>query len=602
MAEYLDKTGLQHFWTGAKDKLKDLVLLQVNSVTVEETWTEEGVHAKLLDALKKRRIVLAQISGEGKLIPAELAGTNTEPDLNTETDSLYVRFVSPADNSKLINLFVDSDDSITVEIYDASSSYVTSGTLGNYATIADLKSVLDINYNTATKKLELKYGTEILTEVDATPFIKDGMLDDTDIITVSEGDTDLISSGFEVGEKLIKFVWKTYEQDGLDNAEVLKTDYIKISDIAPDLNTENTKVSEDITVAGGPLASLAASVFTDGVIPKDMSVQEVLFKLFCKEIFPTNITTTPASLSSKISAPTITMVTTTVEVGTEVAYTVSNGASSATATPHKASGFTYGYSAADDNTQDSANTSVSATCSTPTVLSNTSKLTVTATENETVEVTGTATAGSAVEEGSIIAIEGTNKVSATNTSATHTCSCTALPVYYACSNLGNTNDGGKTYTSQAKDADDSLTSTSTTNSNSKQFTAQYKYFIGSYNEMVAANYTSDIIRNLNGAKSGFITVNGTTTISSDTWTSAGYSVVIACPSKYKLASITDSIGNDNMKAFHSKTDTGDYSDATGSDAIINVTTGSKTTEYHVYVCGIPNSAQASFKNITLKLA
>ena len=116
--------------------------------------------------------------------------------------------------------------------------------------------------------------------------------------------------------------------------------------------------------------------------------------------------------------------------------------------------------------------------------------------------------------------------------------------------------------------------------------------MGNSTAQVVANLNSDSIRGLE--ESGWTTVNGTTTIQKEdggawkdgVWTSNGNSIVIACPNKYTLNTITDSMGNDYLVKFKQGT--------------VSVVTSSINTEYNVYIYQITNGTVMQFKNITLK--
>lgn len=600
VTNFLDVAGLSRFWAGAKDQLKDVEQVDVQFNTAGASWTEAGLHARLLDALQKGRLVLVNDSVNpiaGYVIPARVYNPAGAPENATEASDIVVEYSSPElTNDTVIRLVVLGDDSVSVGRVTMPSNYAS--TLS-----------LTMEYNSSTTALELKHGTQVLASVDASPFIKDGMLDDTDTITVSAEDDELLAAGYAIGEKLIKFVWKgVYKTDEDGNIvsddktgdPIPKVDYIRVSDIAVDPETDNTVVSENIIIAGGPLADEVKAVFAsykddDGntVIPKDMSIQEVLTLLVCKEMWPTSIITSDATLKSTVEAPSIAMATTAVEVGTNVAYTVTNKASGYTATPHKASGFTYGWSAADDNTKDGSETSKQAAFGDVEVVDDVSVLTVTATGKTAATKNGTSAAGSAEISDSITAEEGTNTVTAKATSATYKGVCGALPQYFGCSNTGRTNDGTKNYPSAAK-SEVELTSTSVTSSNaSKSFTAYYKYFMGCCDETEVSALDSAKVRALT-SKTGNVTKDGTTTIvsASDKWSSDGRSIVIACPAKYKLASVTDSMGNDYMAKFN----------VTGT---VQVNTGGGSgaaTAYNVYMYPITSGTVMDLKSITLTKA
>lgn len=59
-------------------------------------------------------------------------------------------------------------------------------THGHFWTVSNLSQY----YNSTTQKLQLKNGNTVISELDASPFIKDGMLDSVELVTTAEqGDT-----------------------------------------------------------------------------------------------------------------------------------------------------------------------------------------------------------------------------------------------------------------------------------------------------------------------------------------------------------------------------------------------------------------------------
>lgn len=57
-------------------------------------------------------------------------------------------------------------------------------THGHFWTVSNLSQY----YNSATQKLQLKNGSTVISELDASPFIKDGMLDSVELVTTAEQD------------------------------------------------------------------------------------------------------------------------------------------------------------------------------------------------------------------------------------------------------------------------------------------------------------------------------------------------------------------------------------------------------------------------------
>lgn len=255
----------------------------------------------------------------------------------------------------------------------------------------------------------------------------------------------------------------------------------------------NLVLTSDIVIAGGPLEADGKTAF-GSTIPAGTSLQDIMMKLFCVEKWPvktngsTNVSTAGATLVSTVATPSLTYNgktannnSTTVEVGTTVSYEAKSGASSYTATPHKASGFTYGYSAADDNTKDSSDTSKSAAFGTISAVSTAvPTLTLSGKVAETINGTaGSASTGAATKSGSVVIAEGNNKIKAQSKSITYTGTCSALAQLYGCSNLNNTHKAdGTTYTSTAKE-EVTLTSTAV-NSGTIEINCigAYKVFVG----------------------------------------------------------------------------------------------------------------------------
>lgn len=91
-------------------------------------------------------------------------------------------------------------------------------------------------------------------------------------------------------EEILKFVSKPYT-DG---------DGITISSDKVIASNTNARTVGDITIAGGPIN--ATGIFEGNKIPKGTSVQEILTKLLCKEIFP-NAATKPTITVTASGAP-----------------------------------------------------------------------------------------------------------------------------------------------------------------------------------------------------------------------------------------------------------------------------------------------------------
>ena len=237
--------------------------------------------------------------------------------------------------------------------------------------------------------------------------------------------------------------------------------------------TETIKTTDAIPVAGGPLADLLNKAGINSISP-DTSMQDLFVSLFTKELWPTNLVFKEGTVSAAIAAPSFTLSNTgLVEVGATVTIgktTLSAATMSTTARTY--SGFTYGYSSSNDNTKDSSNTTITVNASN--VALNSVNYTMKRTTNRSVEnaTANTNHAQVTLDSKTFKAIEGTNTVKVDITGPTANATFASMPVYYACSNLGKTNEEHKT------EPKDTTTKTSTIPSNSKTLnvTGVYPYY------------------------------------------------------------------------------------------------------------------------------
>lgn len=237
--------------------------------------------------------------------------------------------------------------------------------------------------------------------------------------------------------------------------------------------TETIKTTDAIPVAGGPLADLLNKAGINSISP-DTSMQDLFVSLFTKELWPTNLVFKEGTVSAAIAAPSFTLSNTgLVEVGATVTIgktTLSVATMSTTARTY--SGFTYGYSSANDNTKDSSNTTITVNASNAAL--NSVNYTMKRTTNGSVEnaAANTNPAQVTLDSKTFKAIEGTNTVKVDITGPTANATFASMPVYYACSNLGKTSEEHKSV------AKDTVTKTSATPSNSKTLnvTGVYPYY------------------------------------------------------------------------------------------------------------------------------
>ena len=389
------------------------------------------------------------------------------------------------------------------------------------AAVEGISNVAEVKYENGFIKLYDKDGNAIGEGFSAADFVVDGMLESVAFKEVDGVKTNVLVFTFNTdhGSNAVEIDFSKYVDvyHADETSLTLNSDNKTFS--VKEVAANKTKLGQKITIAGGPLANNIAesgevwpSKWTNGsekFIPEDATMYDIVMNLFCVEKWPvktngtSNVSTSGASLTSSMDTPTLTYNgktangnTSTVEVGTTVSYEAKSGKSSYTATPHTASGFTYGYADANDDTKDSSDTSKKASFGTISpVADSVPTLTLSGKVSETISGTAaTATAGTASKSGSVVIALGDNKIKAQGKSITYTGTCSALPVYYGCSNLGNTNNNGTTYPSTAKD-ESTLTSTAV-NSGSIEINCvgAYKVFVGYTAEVPT---TSEGVRAMN---------------------------------------------------------------------------------------------------------
>lgn len=213
-----------------------------------------------------------------------------------------------------------------IKIYEELESGVAGGFVTDVSQVNGMSAIVEsvaagdvtsAALNSTTSKIEFKNaaGTKLF-EIDAKPFIKDGMLKS---VTISNGN--------------LVF---TFNEDGINPVSIPLTDIFnpnnyynksEIDEMAGDIKTK-----EAITVAGGPLADdLGDNWPTDEgwkdaagnkVIPAGVSLEDILTKLFLKEV-PGTVSKGSISWNPTMGKPTATLSSNgPVEVGTEITATV----------------------------------------------------------------------------------------------------------------------------------------------------------------------------------------------------------------------------------------------------------------------------------------
>lgn len=192
----------------------------------------------------------------------------------------------------------------------------------------NISATVSLSYDENSKSIKLvgKDGADLGT-VDATPFIKDGMISNAELATDPEGKESgkylVLTWNTDAGESEPTYIPLTELVDvytagnaisiSADNEVAVvvaasteaETNYLvndgglKVSEMGADV----TVIKEAIPIAGGPLAGYFDDVYTDE-IPANTSIESLLFSLVCQEKWPNPAATASyGSLTSTLSAP-----------------------------------------------------------------------------------------------------------------------------------------------------------------------------------------------------------------------------------------------------------------------------------------------------------
>lgn len=223
--------------------------------------------------------------------------------------------------------------------------------------------------------------------------------------------------------------------------------------VIDETKTNETYVSTDIPVVGGPLADLVEG--TTKLITAGTNIQELLFTLFCKEKYPENPSFNFGSISADIPSPSFMVYesstsdviynNTEIESGTLIdILALRSQKASYTVYDSTWTGFDFGYSENNDNTKDGDGNPISLIYTAPSQDTKYFLYRIFTGFDNKVE---TQTADSDYDNTKVIVggltnvtvAEGTNTISSYVTGATFSTTFSADTLgYYACSNLGNT--------------------------------------------------------------------------------------------------------------------------------------------------------------------
>ena len=357
----------------------------------------------------------------------------------------------------------------------------------------------------------------------------------------------------------------------------------------------DSSIPEDIIVAGLD-GKLGAGNYNNGdTIAAGTNIYEILQNILCKELYPANVATTKAYATASMNNLTLSLDKSgTIEVGTLVKLTSgSTNGSIVNKVNSKISNIEYVYSTQNNDIKESSDKYIEKEC---VAEINDNEYTISAsiisgftadteTNIKTTPETKTGEGGASLDETKLgCVIEGENKITLNAIGASYSYNANDIDKIYYCSNLGKTNEN------QYHEGIESISGNTEkpTKSTSTSVTGKYKYFLG-YSENTTFNqFNSDSIRALT-VKSEWLNINSNTeVVNSVAIKSNGKSIVIACPTKYKLSNIENSLGANILGNFSSK-------------GIITVKTGEIDTEYNVYVYPITNGAEIDYKNVIIKI-
>lgn len=159
--------------------------------------------------------------------------------------------------SKLIKIIADNEATTAASLTNLDTTKADIASLSSYATSA--------NYDSNAKKIYLKHDNTVLSEIDATAFIKDGMVD---TVTISNGNL-VISFNTDAGKEDIGIPISQifnannyYTKTEIDNKGYLTSD-TQVSQTA--LNTTQQSTSLPLLLANGATPSTGGALYSNSL-------------------------------------------------------------------------------------------------------------------------------------------------------------------------------------------------------------------------------------------------------------------------------------------------------------------------------------------------
>lgn len=436
---------------------------------------------------------------------------------------------------------VDENGVANISISGKADSSVVTALADSVAKLEGLTHASDVVYLDNFIYLVDAEGNKVGEGFDASEFVVDGMLDNV----VLEGNNLKFTFNTDSGKQEVSVDFSKYVDAYHADEETIALDSTTNTFSFKEADAEKINVNQ-IPVGGTPLADVLTA---KGITSIDAgNLQSVLEDLFSQNVWAENPRrNVPTSLTTSMSAPSISFDKTgTVEVGTSIVVTASSKTASSSASITY-DGFTYGWSKANDNTRDYEGNPSSVSV-TGTIKEGSDYKLSFVTNNGFGSADIPDVAGNKLTGATLVAAEGTNKVTVTATAPTFTATVPAQDEYYACSSLNKTDDSHVVASTSAT----TIESTTKTAANNTSVTGAYKLYVG-YTDSAITD--SDGIKNLS-AQTGW--TNGASTVSFGGGSfPAGKVSNIAMPSAWSLKEVKngmDLVITDNF----AKVDTIEY--------------------------------------------
>lgn len=231
----------------------------IGTLDLKDFWTSTEIQSAISS------VVTAAVDE----IEESLDEIDTEiKDINTALGNVYTKEEADAEHKKLSDEITTLSTTVNGKVDQTEYDAYTAATEETLATFFDGAS-----YNSTTKKIEFKNGEDVKASIDASPFIKDGMLESAEI-TGGTGDN--------TGKTVLKLAFNTdagTDDIEIDIADIFDADnyYTKEEADAEHEELEGMidAVSDDVeTISGNVITTASAAInSTDGKLNLTLAKQ-----------------------------------------------------------------------------------------------------------------------------------------------------------------------------------------------------------------------------------------------------------------------------------------------------------------------------------------